>query len=209
MKYLKLLFSLLVSILFIALGDPHIAQAEICNKAIPFCCIKGNPGKKQYIGKLPKIEKGFPTKYIPQSKIAEPEANIGQFIQIGINIAQGNATVDDYLLFAYANAIEENLPEARNSYSQALELAVKNKDIEGQAIARNNLGEVYLKMGNLKEAVSQLTLARDMYQSLGNEQRVGEVQQRLAEIEKPLQVNPSGSQIDPSQLQLDLSRIEL
>ncbi|MGB7440068.1 MAG: tetratricopeptide repeat protein [Coleofasciculaceae cyanobacterium] len=124
-------------------------------------------------------------------------------------IEQETEIVDDHLILGYVFQQLGDYPLSKAHYSQALELAVKNKDIEGQAIAGNNLGEVYLKMGNLKEAVSQLTLARDMYQSLGNEQRVSEVNQRLAGIERLLQVNPYGSQIDPSQLQLDLSRIQL
>jgi len=209
MMYLRLFVSLLVAILFIALGDPHTAQAKTCNQSNVIlerlCCIKVEPSGFQFNegDKLPKLEKKIPIQSIPQSKIAEPEANLGQFIQIGINIAQGKATVDDHLLFAYLNAVDTNFTKAANYYSQALDLAVINEDIEGQAIARNNLGEVFLATGNLKDAVFILALARDMYQSLGNEERVGEVQQRLAEIEG----NPSGSKIEPSQLQLDLSRI--
>lgn len=204
MKCLKLLFSLLVAILFLVLGTPRTAQAVACNQKIPWCCIKGrNPDQET------EIEKDLPKKYIPQLQTAQSEANLRQFIQIGINIAKGKAKVDDYLLFAYVNAVEENFTEARTRYSQALELAVKNKDIEGQAIAHNNLGEIHLETGNLKEAVSQLTLAKDMYQSLGNEQRVGEVQQRLAEIERLLQVNPSRRNLYQSPIQLDPSRIQL
>ncbi|NER52499.1 MAG: tetratricopeptide repeat protein, partial [Symploca sp. SIO1A3] len=134
-------------------------------------------------------------------------ASFREFIQIGVNIAQGQAKVDDYLLFAYLNAVDGNFTKAVNHYSQALDLAVKNNDIEGQAIARNNMGEVFLTTGNLKEAIFILTLARDMYQSLGNDQRFGEVKQRLAEIGSLLKVSPSGSKIELSKLQFDLSRI--
>jgi tetratricopeptide (TPR) repeat protein len=134
---------------------------------------------------------------------------VEQLVQIGIRIAQGQAKVDDYLLLAYANAVERNFTAAQTRYSQALELGVKNKDFEGQAIAHNNLGEVSLATGNLKEAVSQITLAKDTYQRLGNGQRVSELNQRLVEINKLLQANPSQLQIDPSRIQIDPSRIQI
>ncbi|NER25704.1 MAG: tetratricopeptide repeat protein [Symploca sp. SIO1C2] len=232
MMYLRLFVSLLVAILFLALGDSHIAQAKTCNQRWGFiCCVKGDgtgleipkddfeipkddfeiPNNDFEIpkdDKLPKLEKDLPKKHIPQSKIAKPEVNMGKLIQIGINIAKGTATVDNYFLFAYANAVDENFTEAGNRYSQALKLAVKNNDIEGQAIASNNLGELHVKMGNLEEATSQLTLAREMYQSLGNDERVGEVDKRLVKIQKLLQVNPSERDLYQFPIQLDPSRIK-
>jgi|GEM_PF-6913206 len=228
MKYLKLLFSILVAIVFLVLVNTHTAQAETnttqaVTRSSGKCCIKTWRGvlcgRKAKGGETDRIDRsedkkprfpnksGFPDVDIRQLHTEQSEASFRQFIDIGVNIAQGQAKVDDYFLFAYLNAVDENFTEAENSYSQALELALKNKDIEGQAVALNNLGEVSLATGNIKEAVFQLKFARYMYQSLGNEKRVGEVQQRLEEIERLLKVNPSGSKIEPSQLQLDLSRI--
>ncbi|NES18388.1 MAG: tetratricopeptide repeat protein [Symploca sp. SIO3E6] len=189
MRHLKLLFSIIITIVFLVLVNPDTAQAQT------ECCIHTWRG----------LVCGPQARTSPTHRISI--ASFGEFIQIGVNIAQGQATVDDYLLFAYLNAVDTNFTKAVNYYSQALDLAVTNEDIEGQAIARNNLGEVLLATGNLKEAVFILALARDMYQSLGNEQRVGEVQQRLEGIERLLKVNLSGSKIEPSQLQFDLSRI--
>jgi tetratricopeptide (TPR) repeat protein len=124
-------------------------------------------------------------------------------------IAQRNATVDDYLLDAFANAVERNFTAAQTRYSQALELAVKNNDFERQAIAHSSMGEIYAATGNLKEAASQLTLATGIYQRLGSEQRVSELNQRLVEINRQLQIDPSRIQIDPSRIQIDPSRIQI
>jgi len=189
MKCLKLLLSLLVIIVFLVLVNPHTAQAQT------ECCINTWRG---FVCGARAVRR-------PNDRVSE--VSFREFIQIGVNIAQGQAKVDDYLLFAYLNAVDGNFTKAVNHYSQALDLAVKNKDVEGQAIARNNMGEVFLATGNLKEAIFILTLARDMYQSLGNDQRFGEVKQRLAEIGSLLKVSPSGSKIELSKLQFDLSRI--
>ncbi|MCP2728851.1 tetratricopeptide repeat protein, partial [Limnofasciculus baicalensis] len=92
---------------------------------------------------------------------------------------------------------------------QALELlaiAIKNNDLDGQALAHSNIGAIYAATGNLKVAVSQLTLANDIYQRIGNEQRVSEIRQRLGEINNQLR-NPSPIQINPSPIQIDPSRM--
>ena len=210
MMYRRLFISLLIGSLspILVLADTQTTQAQ--TRRPPLCCKRSDSKCRNDWPRVPLCPPGGGGS---SSSIGSsggtwiPPAE--RLAQIGVLIAQGKAKVDDYLLLAYANAVQGNFSAAQTRYSQASELAVKNKDLEGQAIAHNNLGEVSLVTGNLKEAVSQITRAKDTYQRLGNGQRVSELNQRLVEINKLLQANPSQLQIDPSQLQIDLSRIQI
>jgi energy-coupling factor transporter ATP-binding protein EcfA2 len=165
---------------------------------------------KQEPGNLPLLEFALTELWKKQRQrrlTHQAYAEIGGVAKALANHAE--TVVDDYLIFGYANAVEKNFTAAQTRYSQALELAVKNNDLEGQAIAQSSMGEISAATGNLKDAVSQIALAKDTYQRLGNGQRVSELNQRLVEINKQLQVNPSQLQIDPARIQIDPARIQI
>ena len=63
---------------------------------------------------------------------------------------------------------------AQKYYLKAIELA-SLEDVEGQAIAAEGLGKVYVAIANRQEAIRWLTQARDGYQVLGDMQRFGEL----------------------------------
>jgi hypothetical protein len=211
--YLRLFISLFIVSLppILALADTQTAQAQTSRP--PSCCNRNDtkcrrnwPDKRKVPDCISaRIRGDYSRAGISGGTLIPAE----QLVQIGILIAQGQAKVDDYLIFGYANAVEKNFTAAQTRYSQALELAVKNNDLEGQAIAQSSMGEISAATGNLKDAVSQIALAKDTYQRLGNGQRVSELNQRLVEINKQLQVNPSQLQINPSQLQIDPARIQI
>ena len=70
---------------------------------------------------------------------------------------------------------------AQKHYLKAFELAA-DEDVEGQAIAAEELGEVYVAIANRQEAIRWLTQARDRYQLLGNTQRACELTQQLSRL---------------------------
>lgn len=70
---------------------------------------------------------------------------------------------------------------AEPHYTQALTLT--SNDIEAQAAAQTGLGQVYASLNNKAEATRWLQQARDGYQSLGDMQRVEEVEKLLVELE--------------------------
>src|SRR5919199_239477 len=67
---------------------------------------------------------------------------------------------------------------AQQHYLKAIELA-SLEDVEGQAIASEGLGEVYVAIANHKEGIRWLTQARDRYAALGDMQRLKELEKRL------------------------------
>jgi hypothetical protein len=208
MMYLRLFISLVLASLppILVLADIHTVQAQ--TRRPPPCCNFYDPICRFHWPKVglcsppPVFSPGGTTggTWVPPAEL---------LAQSRARIAQRNATVDDYLLDALANAIERNFTAAQTRYSQALELAVKNNDFERQAIARSSMGEIYAATGNLKEAASQLTLATGIYQRLGNAQRVSELNQRLVEINKPLQIDQPRIQIDQPRIQIERPQIEI
>lgn len=70
---------------------------------------------------------------------------------------------------------------AQKHYLKAIELA-GTEDVEGQAIAAEGLGKVYVAIANQQEAIRCLTQARDRYEALGDTQRLKELEKRLAEL---------------------------
>jgi len=65
--------------------------------------------------------------------------------------------------------------EAEESYQQALELAVQQKDQRGQGLVQTALGELYRKQGRYDEAVEWLNRARVMFEALGDQEGIGRV----------------------------------
>ncbi len=109
---------------------------------------------------------------IPPEAIASIEALINS----------GQAKVDNYLILADIYSLEGNYDLAQARLSQGLELSNKDRDIEGQAIAHTRLGEVFTKTGNLKQASSHLTVAKNLYGTLNNKQELRIVDQQLRRV---------------------------
>lgn len=103
-------------------------------------------------------------------------------------IAQGKATVADYLVVAYVSAEKGKFAEAETLYSQALQLAKQTENLEAQAAANHGLGSVYAKIGKSDLSSSHLTSAGALYKTLGNTQRSIEVQGQLRVLKTPVVV---------------------
>ncbi len=73
------------------------------------------------------------------------------------------------------------VPEAKANYAKAVELADSN-DIEEQTAAQEGLGQVEEKFGNNDEAIRLLTLARDGYETLGDSERVSQLERQLRRL---------------------------
>ncbi|NEP14836.1 MAG: hypothetical protein F6K14_32515 [Symploca sp. SIO2C1] len=73
------------------------------------------------------------------------------------------------------------VPEAKTYYLKAVELADSN-DIEEQTAAQDGLGQVEAKFGNRDEAIRLLTLARDGYETLGDSERVSQLERQLRRL---------------------------
>ena len=71
---------------------------------------------------------------------------------------------------------------ARERYLQALELAKAADDLEGQAIAQANLGEVQKTLGELEGAIDSLQNAQAHYRVLGDKERAQELQKQIDEL---------------------------
>ncbi len=98
-------------------------------------------------------------------------------------INRGNASVEVYLLGAYASAQQENFTEAETRYLQALKLTESTNNLEEQAVAHQGLGGVYARMGKPDLASSHLRNAGALYKTLGNAQGSSEVQLQLRQIQ--------------------------
>lgn len=135
--------------------------------------------------------------------------------QINELIARKEATVGDYLLLAYDAALKKNFSSAESLYTQALELAKQNNDLDGQAASQQGLGGVYAALGKTADASRQLQNAGEMYTTLGNQQRLADVQLQLKQLSLPIQLQipsnlrfPTQLQI-PSELQTNPSRLQV
>ncbi len=118
-------------------------------------------------------------------------------------IKLGQATVDDYLILGDAYRLEKNYDLAQQRLSQGLEIAKQNGDRQGQAIALSGLGQVFTETGRLEDASSNLTAAKNIYSTLGNQQGINLVDWQLRNviIQQRL-INPSRIQTAPSQLRI-------
>ena len=73
--------------------------------------------------------------------------------------------------------------QAKSRYLQALELAKRTEDVEGQAEAQVGLGQVEYGLGKKTEAIEWLTQAQTNYQKLGDRSKVEEVQQWIKDFQ--------------------------
>jgi hypothetical protein len=76
--------------------------------------------------------------------------------------------------------------QAQQAYEQALALAQKSGDQEGEAEAQSGLGEASFGLGKKEEALSWLKKAQASYAVLGDESQVKVLAQRIEEIQKRL-----------------------
>jgi hypothetical protein len=76
--------------------------------------------------------------------------------------------------------------QAQQAYQQALALAQKSGDQEGEAEAQSGLGEANFGLKNEDEALSWLKKAQASYAVLGDESQVKVLAQRIEEIQKRL-----------------------
>jgi tetratricopeptide (TPR) repeat protein len=70
--------------------------------------------------------------------------------------------------------------EAFATGEKGLEIATKNKHLEGIAYCNNKIGYLYLSTGNFKSAMPYLQGAVENYQKVGNQREVGRVLMNLA-----------------------------
>jgi hypothetical protein len=98
--------------------------------------------------------------------------------------AKGSQTAAVYHTLGDLYSIVGLFSQAEKYYSKAVELATTAKDIEGQAAAAVRLGEAYVALGNLDNAISWFKKAQAGYQELGDMQRVRDLEQRQGELEK-------------------------
>jgi tetratricopeptide (TPR) repeat protein len=71
---------------------------------------------------------------------------------------------------------------ALTRYLKTAELAAAAKDVEEQAVATVGLGNAYEAIGNVEAARRWLTQARDGYATLGDTERVSELEGQLAKL---------------------------
>lgn len=74
--------------------------------------------------------------------------------------------------------------QAKQAYQQALSLAQKSGDQEGEAEAQSGLGEASFGLGKKEEALSWLKKAQASYGVLGDESQVQVLVQRIEKIQK-------------------------
>ena len=97
-------------------------------------------------------------------------------------ISQRQGKLDDYILVGYLYPKVGNTSMSETRLTQGLNLAKKDRNWEGQAIAARALGEVLVTTGRKSEATSRLTEARNLYLKLGDRQSINEVNQQLTRI---------------------------
>ncbi len=74
--------------------------------------------------------------------------------------------------------------QAQQAYEQALSLAQKSGDQEGEAETQSGLGEANFGLGKKEEALSWLKKAQASYGALGDESQVKLLAQRIEKIQK-------------------------
>ncbi|MEH1827435.1 MAG: tetratricopeptide repeat protein [Nostoc sp.] len=76
--------------------------------------------------------------------------------------------------------------EAEINYLQAVKLAIAARDIPEQAQISAALGELYVEIGDEKEAIKWFNQARDSHKTLGNTQRIKELDAEIEELKSSL-----------------------
>jgi hypothetical protein len=71
---------------------------------------------------------------------------------------------------------------AENHYTRALKLSEDQKDVEGQALSQRALGKVFKVRFNKDEAKRRLSLAKQLYESIGDLSLAQEINHELAEL---------------------------
>lgn len=123
-------------------------------------------------------------------------------------ISQKQAKAIDYILVGYLYAKVGNTLMTETRLNQGLELAKKEGDLKGQAIAARALGEVLVTTGKKQEATSLFTEARNVYVKLGDRQSVTEVNQQLIRLSnQQIQIPNNPSQQIPRPLNLPSERL--
>lgn len=72
--------------------------------------------------------------------------------------------------------------QAKSAYLQALELAKRSEDVEGQAEAQVGLGEAYSQLNKKDEAITIFKKAQKKYIILGDQSQVQSLQKRITEV---------------------------
>ncbi len=71
---------------------------------------------------------------------------------------------------------------AETHYLEAIELANIAENLEEQAIAKQGLGETYIEIGNVDEAIKWLKAAKECFEILGDAKSVAQLEQRIREL---------------------------
>jgi Tetratricopeptide repeat len=98
-------------------------------------------------------------------------------------IANGNRSAAIYLQLGQLYNGIGLLFKAEAAYSEAIEQAVTEGNLKGQALARARLGQVYRDTGNLEAAIAQFSQAKMLYEQAGDPDRAQEVDKLREEVE--------------------------
>ena len=129
--------------------------------------------------KLSQEAEGLALAYLYQSYDLKAEAIelLEGFVKQGSQTAAVYQLLGDLYL-----QVGLNQP-AKSSYLQALEIAQRTEDLEGQAEAQFGLGKVEYGLGKKTEPIEWLTQAQTNYQKLGDRSKVDEVQQWIKDFQ--------------------------
>jgi tetratricopeptide (TPR) repeat protein len=92
--------------------------------------------------------------------------------------AHANALYQTALAYEY----EDNLPKARTYYRDALRLYASLDDPLGQAQSYYGLGNVLVNQGFPEKGKEELETARDLYQTLGKQDKIEEIDRLIASV---------------------------
>jgi tetratricopeptide (TPR) repeat protein len=90
---------------------------------------------------------------------------------------------EDFIQKLKALNAQKNFAEAERLLVQFIAQAERTQDLNGQAAAHQELGDVYAKMSQPDLAASHLKNADALYQKLGNAQSSSEVRVQLRQLE--------------------------
>lgn len=94
-------------------------------------------------------------------------------------IAQGNRSAAIYLELGQLY-LGIDLPfNAEQAYLESLELAIAEKNLNGQALAHVRLGQLYHKTGNLEASIDQFSQAKMLYEQAGEPDLAAEVEELM------------------------------
>ena len=107
-----------------------------------------------------------------------------QLVKIEDLVRLKQATLNDYLLLANHYGAKQNYSQAETYFDKVLELSRKNEDLKGQAIANVGLAKVLTLSGRKQEAGSRFIKARKLYNQLGDQNKVMQLNQQIKDINK-------------------------